>query len=313
MKVYNIENKNLKISFVEYGASITSFYDKRLKRNIIYSYDDINDYIKNPDFLGTIIGRSAGRIEKGIIKVDSKKYQLTKNFLGKHNLHGGNGLHTKRFNVVERSDTEIVFHYHSKDLEEGFPGELDIYIRYKLEDNKLILKINATPKINTYLNMTSHMSFNLSEEKDILNHDLYINSSNLFKVNKELIPVKIKPCNEFFSFKETKKVGRDITKPDKDLIIQKGYDTPYLLDDFNINKPQVKLEVSDLLLNIYTNQKVLVLYTGNYYKEKHKAISLEFQGIPNPLKFKEFKNENITLKDKIYENIIVYELLSKNI
>jgi|SRR5690554_3527180 len=313
-----LENDFLKITFNKYGASITSLLVKKVNRDVVYSYKDDLNYKNNFMFLGCMIGRSSGRIENAIIEIDKNKYQLEKNFLNKHNLHGGKGIHNLLFSYKISND-EVLFERELKHLDDGFVGNVKISLTYKIIDNKLKLNIYATTDRLTYLNLTNHVSFNLNQSKykTILDHKLYINSKNYIKLNKEMIPKKISKVNSVFDFSNKKYIKTDFYNKNRQLKIANGYDHTYILNnDSNI---KATLEIEDLKLNLYTTNKALVVYTGNNQKEgiltkvdksyKYGSISLEAQGVSNNQKFKEYRNDNLIDIDKPYNENIIWEFI----
>ena len=62
----------------------------------------------------------------------------------------------------------ITFRYHSKDGEEGFPGNLKVEVTYALNENgELVWEANATTDAPTVLNLISHSYWNLSGDPSL--------------------------------------------------------------------------------------------------------------------------------------------------
>jgi aldose 1-epimerase len=310
-----LENKHLKIKFTPYGASIQSLTIKKLNREVIYGYLNDEDYKINKDYMGCIVGRSAGRIRNAIIYDNDKEYLITKNFEQKHNLHGGKGLHNKKF-LYKKEDSKITFYTNTPHLYDGFFGECDIKVTYELIDNKIKLTLEATTPKKAYINLTNHVAFNLNHDKniDILNHKLYIDANQMINLDKDFIPSEIVKVDKVFDFRTPKQIGLDINTINEQLEIGKGYDHPYILNGEGLRKV-CSLEVDDLKLNLSTTFPCLVLYIGNFMPPRIKlmageshyrgSIALEAQGIPNNQEFKKYKNQNIiTNKDPLKETII---------
>ena len=60
-------------------------------------------------------------------------------------------------------------------MDEGYPGNLNIYVTYSLnENNELLVDYEAQTDQSTIINLTQHSYFNLSGESsgDILDHEL---------------------------------------------------------------------------------------------------------------------------------------------
>ena len=55
---------------------------------------------------------------------------------GPNSLHGGpKGFHKRVWDVIGKTESSIDFHYIAANMEEGFPGELDVHMTYTLTDN----------------------------------------------------------------------------------------------------------------------------------------------------------------------------------
>ena len=101
--------------------------------------------------------------------------------MAKITLHGGLKGFDKvvwagdNYNTPEGAVLKLT--YTSKDLEEGYPGNLQTEVTYTLtNDNELKIDYKATTDKKTVVNLTNHSYFNLSgnTKTDILNHSLFI-------------------------------------------------------------------------------------------------------------------------------------------
>ena len=118
--------------------------------------------------------------------------------------------------VVSDSTSSLVFTYTSKDMEEGYPGNLNAQVTYTLDnDDKLTVKYEATTDKTTIINLTQHSYFNLSSalNKNILDHEIVINSDSFLPVDSTLIPTgEIKSVNQTpFDFRQPRKIGDQIS------------------------------------------------------------------------------------------------------
>lgn len=78
----------MKIAYEKYEIT------KNMEEVIKYTVTTENIVVEILNY-GCIVGRIAGRIKNGLLKIQDKEYQLSKNN-GNNNLHGGpNGLHRK--------------------------------------------------------------------------------------------------------------------------------------------------------------------------------------------------------------------------
>ena len=325
---YSVDNeKGLKVSILNLGATITEI--KTIDRNgefghIVLSYEDEKNYIENPSYYGATVGRTAGRIDKGRFTLNDNEYILNKNY-GVNSGHGGSVGFNKKIWNVNAIETEekitLEFSYLSKDLEEGYPGNLEIKVSYEItEDNKLIFKIQGVSDKDTLMNITNHCYFNLSGDykEDILNHTLKMNCDRFLAIDEnggvtgEIIPVN----NTEFDFIEEKKIGQDIEGSSKQMKLGYGYDHPFMFNENEKRNVELYDEKSGRYMKVTTEYPCVVVYSQNFIDglvlkegketKKRNGICLEVQYPPIGYNesFKEFsilKAHEIFNKETIYE------------
>ena len=79
----------LSASFLTYG---TVLQDLRLEGHdapLVLGFEVFPPYLTQSPYFGATAGRCANRIRDGHVEIDGKVYQLDRNFIGKHSLHGG--------------------------------------------------------------------------------------------------------------------------------------------------------------------------------------------------------------------------------
>ncbi len=74
---YIIKNGNSSCEFMNYGAVMLSL--KLLGHEIALGFDTFEPYITNPGNIGITVGRVANRIKDGLLTIDGKVYELTRN------------------------------------------------------------------------------------------------------------------------------------------------------------------------------------------------------------------------------------------
>ena len=316
IKIYTLENKFLKVEFLNLGAIIKKIEFK--DKNIVLGYEDIEKYRENPAYLGAVIGRTAGRIKDGLLKLDNTEYQLDKNNNG-NTLHGGKNSISHRFLNVQNIENGLCFSIKSSDLDNGYPANVEIKVSYILSKNELLIKYFATTDNLTYLNLTNHSYFNLSGNPDntIYEDILKIDSDYLIGINENSIPCEtINLDNSIFNFKEAKKLEEFFKADDKQkTIANNGIDHPYIFNE-KIGKLEIKNIKSGIKMSVETNNPAVVIYTANYLQDigfkKHSAICFETQEVPNLYRDKNinvyptFIDENTNYKKYtkfIFENI----------
>ena len=167
--LYILRNsQGMEVAVTNYGCAILSIMvpDKAGEyANVILGHDSIDHVINSPEpFLNTTIGRYGNRIAKGHFTLYGEEHQLAINN-GPNSLHGGpTGFHTKVWDAVQPNPTTVIFNYTSADGEEGFPGNLEVEMTYRLEEdiNALVIEYRATTDKATVVNLTNHGFFNLS-------------------------------------------------------------------------------------------------------------------------------------------------------
>ena len=304
---YILKNKKgMEISVINYGGIITSWKAKDrdgIYQDIVLGFDNIYDYeTKNPYF-GALIGRYGNRIAKGKFSIDDKNYNLATNNDVNH-LHGGfKGFDKVLWDVDEilgDSSASLVLKYMSSDMEEGYPGNLNVKVIYTLNNNdELSVIYEADTDKTTIVNLTQHSYFNLSGDfnQDISNHDLKINAYSFLPVDSTLIPTgEIRDVIETpFDFLQPKKVGRDIEINNEQLNVGNGYDHCWVLNNYGDGVRFVASAYDDSsgrLLEVYSDQPGIQFYSGNFLdgslKSKYEGnydfrsgFCLETQNFPN--------------------------------
>ena len=315
IKVYTLENEFLKVELLNLGAIIKKieFKDKnRDIKNIILAYEDIEKYRENPAYLGAIIGRTAGRIKDGNLKLNDSIYKLDINNNG-NTLHGGKNSISHRFWNVEAIENGLCFSIKSPHLDNGYPANVEIKVSYILNNNELLIKYFATADRLTHLNLTNHSYFNLSgnSHNTIYKDILKIDSDYLIGIDKNSIPYKtINLDNSIFDFREAKKLEEFFKADDEQkTLANNGIDHPYIFND-KVGKLEIKNLESGIKISVETDNPAVVIYTANYLQDigfkKHSAICFETQEVPNLYFSPTFIDKNTNYKRYtkfIFENI----------
>ena len=310
IKIYILENKFLKVELLNLGAIIKKIEFK--DKNVVLGYEDIEKYRENPAYLGAVIGRTAGRIKDGLLKLDDTEYQLDKNNNG-NTLHGGKNSISHRFWNVENIKNGLCFSIKSCHLDNSYPANVEIKVSYILNDNELLIKYFATTDNLTYLNLTNHSYFNLSGNPDNIIYEdiLKIDSDYLIGINENSIPCEtINLDNNIFNFREAKKLEEFFKADDKQkTIANNGIDHPYIFNG-KIGKLEIKNIKSGIKMSVETNNPAVVIYTANYLQDigfkKHSAICFETQEVPNL-----YRDKNINVYPTFIDENTNYEKYTK--
>ena len=290
IKVYKLENKFLKVEFLNLGAIIKKIEPKDKNgdmKNVVLAYEDVEKYRENPAYLGAIIGRTAGRIKNGDLNLTDVIYKLDINNNG-NTLHGGKISISHRFWNVETIENGLCFSIKSHNLDNGYPANVEIKVSYILNNNELLIKYFATADRLTYLNLTNHNYFNLSGNTNntIYEDILKIDSDYLIGIDKNSIPCKIINLdNNIFDFKNSKKLKEFFKADDEQKsLANNGIDHPYIFNN-KIGKLEIENLETGIKMSVETDNPAVVIYTANYLQDigfkKHSAICFETQEVPN--------------------------------
>ncbi|MCU0362560.1 MAG: galactose mutarotase [Bacteroidales bacterium] len=263
------------IKLTNFGAKLTwiEVPDRSgRKDNITFGYDTFEETINGDMSFGSVVGRFANRIANGKFSIDGVEYNTPKNN-GPNTLHGGpKGWHSVVWNaeVVKGSDFPAVrLNYISPDMEMGFPGTVNVEVVYTWTDsNEIIMDYKWSSDKKTVVNVTNHAYFNLhgAGVGDILDHILVLRGSAFLPVDSVMIPTgEIRPVEGTpFDFTVPHMIGERIDLNYDQLILGKGYDHNFILD----NKEEVDVMVyepgSGRILEVITDQPGMQLYTGNF-------------------------------------------------
>lgn len=332
VSLITLTNKNgMQVKISNFGGIISYIAapDKNNTfENVVLGFDSLYKYVAenylaaNPYF-GAIIGRYANRIAKGSFSLNGSTYQLALND-GVNTLHGGpGGFHTRVFNIdsLYAADDSIVVElsYVSPDMEEGYPGNLNVKVNYTLTaSNEIKIDYEAETDKPTVINLTNHSYFNLTGLKEsVLNHEIMIVADSITPTDSTLIPtgILVPVTGTAYDFNIPKVIGNWIDE------IPGGYDINYKLHKKEKNKITLAAEVYDpvsgRLLQVYTNEPGIQFYSGNFLDgrlkdsngrpfQKYYGLCLEAQHFPDSPNKPQFPNV-ILLPGEKYNQTTIYK------
>lgn len=279
MEHFTIENSSgITIEILNLGGIIQSIRtpDKNgAIKDIVLGFTDAEKYSGEHPYFGAIVGRFSNRIAEGKFNLEGKTYTLATNN-GPNHLHGG----IKGFDKVfwsaspfsNKNSSGVTLSYMSKDMEEGYPGNLAVVVTYTLtEDNILKIHYQAQTDKTTVLNLTQHSYFNLSGDfsKQILDHELQLNADQFLQTDANQIPngTYQDVVNSPFDFRTPKTIGQDIAAENEHLKIGKGYDHCWVINKQEaamVKTATVHHPESGRIMEVFTDQPGVQLYTGNF-------------------------------------------------
>lgn len=283
---------NLQVRLLSYGAVIAELLAPDREgnlENIVLTYGDTGDYIKNVPYFGATIGRTSGRIGGAGFTLSGRRYELGRN-AGVNHLHGGtSGFSFKIWDYAigeEEDRSWAEFSYLSRDLEEGYPGNLAARVRYILTDaNELIIEYYAEADRDTLCNLTNHSYFNLSGnyKRKVSEQYLRLKSDYFLETDGNLVPTGrlLEVRDTPMDFNEGKLIGRDMGADYQPLVNAGGYDCPWMLSG---SSEQIELydEKSGRKMTVSTTYPCVVVYTYNFAgneKLKYGKLGSKCDGI----------------------------------
>ena len=336
--LYTITNKNgASVNLSTFGATITGIKvpDKNGELiDVTQGYDNVTPYEKSPvGHAGGTIGPCANKISDGKFTINDKVYLLECNKdNGKSHSHGGSqGFDVQNWKANILKDG-IEFTYLKKDMENGYPGNVEVRVIYKFDnDNNLHIIYNAKSDKDTLINMTNHTYFNLdgaenTQEGAVLDHIVTLPNSSAITENSEIaIPTGkiINVANTPFDFKTPKRIGDVINSEHEQIKIGSGFDQNYCVDGYDgkslVEVAKVKSDKSGIELKVSTNLPGFQFYTANHLGksaqpngksgskyEKRSAFCIEPQFYPNAINTDGFNEKGILKAGEEYNREIVY-------
>lgn len=176
------------------GASLLQMHVPDRSGNladVVLGRPDVARNSGDPAYMGVTVGRFAGRIRRGRFCLDGQEHHVTINE-GLNHIHGGaRGFDKHIWSASVHSGEEAVtFSRVSPDGEEGYPGQVDAAVTYRLVDATLEIEMSATCDRPTPVSMINHSYWNLAghDSGDMLGHELQVLGSQYLPMDDELIP-----------------------------------------------------------------------------------------------------------------------------
>ncbi len=281
-----VNDSGMTVTISDFGGTIVSILapDRNGKMtDVVLGYHTLADYEAADGYLGALVGRYANRIAGASFEVDGVLYDKLYVNDGENHLHGGVRGFSK---VVWHAEPKVfdgvatlALTYHSPDGEEGYPGNMDVKVTYRLtDDNILGIDYEAVTDKACPVNLTNHVYFNLAGNASgsILGHELWLDAESYCRGDAgliptgELVPVEGTP----FDFTVPKPIGRDFFADNADLRLAGGYDHCFNFTDWKDGacgnvlplRARVTDPVSGRCIEMNTNQPCVQFYSANFLK-----------------------------------------------
>ena len=333
VRTFTLANaKGMDVRVAEYGATILSIRvpdrDGHID-DVALGFDSLADYVRNPRYIGAVVGRYGNRIAGGRFTLDGTPFTLARNN-GPNHLHGGTRGFDKvvwRGDTVESGDTiGVRLRYRSPAGEEGYPGTLDVSVTYRLTPNdELVVEYEAVTDAPTIVNLTQHTFFNLAGAgvRDVLDHELTLNASRYTPTDSTSIPTgELAPvAGTPFDFRTPARIGSRIGANDRQLRLTNGYNHNLMLDRSAgerslMHAAHVREPTTGRTLDLYTTEPGVQFFTANAFDGtlvgkggraygRHFGFCLEPQHFPDSPNHPEFPSTVVRPGER-YRSMSVY-------
>ena len=274
---YTLRNSaGMEVRLITYGGILTSIRvpDRHGRlANVALGFESLAEYEAGHPYFGAITGRYANRIAGGKFTLDGIEYQLARND-GAVSLHGGVVGFDKRLWSADDLGSAVELSYTSPDGEEGYPGNLEITVRYSLDEgNALRIDYAAETDAPTVLNLTNHSYFNLMGEGEgtIYDHILTLNADHFTPTDETQIPTgDVAPvAGTPFDFRRPKAIGPGQRSADPQIVMSKGYDHNFVLNRDGLAAGELGFAArvyeprSGRVMEVWTTEPGVQFYGGN--------------------------------------------------
>ena len=176
--LFTLTNENgMRACVTNFGATLTELHvslPDGSTRDVVLGFESIAPYAAGHPYFGSTVGRIAGRLTGATFTIAGTTYEVTQND-NKNHLHGGEHTIDKFVWETEIEEDSLLLKCHSPSGHEGYPGNLEISVRYRLtSENALEISYSATTDATTPVSLTNHSYFNLDGPANSLATDHFV-------------------------------------------------------------------------------------------------------------------------------------------
>lgn len=305
--LWRLESPHVKVEVLSLGATLRSVMCRGRDQqwaDVVLGYSDIQGYLSDKRYLGSVVGRVANRIAKGRFVLEGKEYQLDINN-GPNALHGGLQGFNKAVWKASAVEGGVQLTHTSPDRDQGYPGEVQVTVTYTLQGETLTAEYRARSTKSTPINLTNHSYFNLAGQAadNVYDHEVSISADCYLPVDDTSIPTgEVRAVDgTVFDLRRPVLLGTRLNA-----VPGPGFDHNFCLrsrDEPWAEKPAARVHhaASGRVLEMTTSQEGVQFYTANYLDGsiigkdgvkygKHSAFCLEPQNWPDAVNQTSFPN-----------------------
>lgn len=310
------------MSVTNFGAHLVSIRVPDRDGNlgeVTLGQDDAARYADNDiGYMGATVGRYGNRIAGAAFMQDDVTYRLYAND-GENTLHGGREGFNKKVFQYRVEGNSVLMGYTSPHMEEGFPGELNVTVRFTWDSSNAVkIDYEAVCDRDTQINLTNHAYFNLAGEGDIKGHTLQINADKVIAVDKDLIPTgkMLDVTGTPYDLRHPMLLGDALKRRSPAMFKNaKGFDIGYVLNGTGL-RPVARLfdPASGRSMQVFTDQPGVQCYSGQgmdtqgrggQHYGAYSGIALETQHHPDTVHHPEFGSTRLKVGEK-YQTTTIY-------
>ena len=323
VQLITLHNGNLTAEIATYGAQVVRLLvpDRSGKReNVVLGHPNLETALGKEPF-AAVIGRYANRIDRGGFTIDGKRFDLESvNRRTNIQIHGGKtGFHRQNWTIEENPEkagfawrpASITLRHESEDGHEGFPGNLTVWVQYRLESiskdpasaGDLVMEFRAKTDRPTHVNLSNHAYFNLrGVGTSILDHLLKLDCGEYLEFDDRKIPT-----GKILSVENTRFDYRKRQRTDRGAFSDEfpGLDHCFVVPESGkvgvLSDP-----VSGRTMEVITTQPGVQIYSANHFKgkpfPKHGAICFETQHYPDTPNRETFPTTLLRPEDAYFES-----------
>ncbi|WP_346669293.1 aldose epimerase family protein [uncultured Subdoligranulum sp.] len=321
-----LKNDQLEVHLLTYAALIHKILVPDRNGNpvdVVLGYPTVPDYERNTDYMGRAIGRFANRIGGAQFPLYEETVHVTANENG-NCLHSGlHGFGATLFDVEPTAgeNDSVTMTASSPDGTDGFPGNVELEIQYKLVKSGLMIHYTATTDAPTVCSLTNHSYFNLNGHASgtALGHRVSVDADAYLETDDGSIPTgrRIPVAGTPMDFTEEKTLGLDIGADYPALNQGGGYDHCYIIRDTGLRHAAwVTGPQTGIRMEVLTTLPGMQLYSANSlapgtdckdgaHYQKRDAVCLETEEFPDAPNHPDFPDTTV-LPDTPYSSTTIY-------
>ena len=239
--------------------------------DVALGFDTLEDYRTQDKYLGALVGRYANRIGGSRFSLGDREYTLAAND-GPNHLHGGlEGFDKQVWTVYAQTNSAVQLYLESPDGQEGYPGNLAVWVTYTLEDGALSISYRARATAATLCNLTNHTYFNLSGHQSgpVLDQQIQLFAGRYTPAGAWSIPTGAVEAVEDtpMDLRSPQAIGAHIGDPFPQLELAGGYDHNWVIDGWDRTlRPAARAwsPGTHIAMEVLTTLPGIQFYSGNY-------------------------------------------------